>query len=256
MLKWNGRIVGLSCVHDYVHRPENLDDLSLYDWVSTYKRGKLPSPTKTKSSSVHAGSLDDEAAEGDATGGDHEEDIVRDEATDSDSDNDGNEGRSGPSGNLAKNTAAKGMLRFTVDHPLFATHGLKCLPCPLVPNFVGQTLPRRDQGDREFYCTTMLTLFKPWRVGTTLKTNDASWDEAFTAHKFTDRQEEIMKNFNIRYECLDQRDDFMSELKKGATAVPGLINSDLVADEMDQTAVLDKTSESVNDIAPNNIDIL
>ena len=95
----------------------------------------------------------------------------------------------------------------------------------------------------------MLTLFKPWRTGTTLKTKGASWDEAFTAHVFTSRQEQIMKNFNIRYECLDQRDDFLSELKKGATA----LNDDLDADEMEQTAVLDDVL--VDDMGPNDIDI-
>ncbi|KAF8231155.1 hypothetical protein L208DRAFT_1083722, partial [Tricholoma matsutake] len=67
----------------------------------------------------------------------------------------------------------------------------------LVPNSVGQMLPHHDQGDREFYCTTMLTLFKPWHSGSTLKAKDASWDEAFVAHTFTNCEEKIMKNFNI-----------------------------------------------------------
>ena len=60
-----------------------------------------------------------------------------------------------------------------------------------------------------------------------------------------------MKNFNIRYECLDQRDNFFSELKKGAG--PGLINNDLDADEMNQTGVLDDIL--VDDIAPDDIGI-
>ncbi|KAF8240462.1 hypothetical protein L208DRAFT_1210958, partial [Tricholoma matsutake] len=105
---------------------------------------------------------------------------------------------------------------FTTQHPLLETHGLKHLPSPLVPNFVGQILPCCDQGDREFYCTTMLTLFKPWQSSSTLKSKGASWDETFVAHKFTDRQEKIMKIFNIQYECLDQRDNFLSKLKKGS----------------------------------------
>ncbi|KAF8230258.1 hypothetical protein L208DRAFT_1159727, partial [Tricholoma matsutake] len=109
----------------------------------------------------------------------------------------------------------KRMLHFTESHPLAATHVLKSFPSPLVPNFVGQTLPRRDQGDRKFYCTTMLTLFKPWPTGSTLEAKNASWDEAFVAHVFTNQQKKIMKNFNICYECLDQKDDFLSELKKG-----------------------------------------
>ncbi|KAF8235864.1 hypothetical protein L208DRAFT_1021364, partial [Tricholoma matsutake] len=130
---------------------------------------------------------------------------------------------------------------FTSQHPLSSTHGLRHLPSPLMPNFVGQILPRRDQGDREFYCTTMLTLFKPWRSGSTLKLKNSSWDETFIVHKFTNRQERIIKNFNIQYECLDQRDDFMSELKKGSTAVPGYMTDISVTHEMNQSDVFDST---------------
>ena len=193
MLKRNGKIVGVSYVHDYVHRPKELDTLSLYDWISTYKRERFPKKTTTKS--AQTGSLDDETIEE----SDCEEYGVEDELTDSDNDGDDSGEVPNSISDVAKDTTAtaKGMLHFTADHPLFATHGLKCLPSLLVPNFVGQTLPRRDQSDREFYCTTMLTLFKPWRTGTTLKMKDASWDEAFTGHTFSQRQEQIMKNFNI-----------------------------------------------------------
>ena len=45
----------------------------------------------------------------------------------------------------------------------------------------------------------------------------------------------------------------MSELKKGGTPGPGLINNDLKTDEMNQMAVLDETS--VDDVAPDDIDI-
>jgi hypothetical protein len=265
MLKRNGRIVGVSHVHDYIHRAEELKDMSLYDWISTYKRERLPTKRKTKP--VQAGSLDGEAVE--ETGSEYyEEDITRDESADSDSNSNDSDSEGRPQAttdrdlqlNFAKDSdtaaTAKGVLRFSLDHPLFATHGLKRLPSPLVPNFVGQTLPRRDQGDREFYCTTMLTLFKPWRTGTDLKTKDASWDEAFTAHTFSSQEERIMRNFNIRYECLDQRDDFFSELKKGATAAPGMIGDDpQAADEMNQTAVLDEALPADDGMAPGDIDI-
>ena len=120
---------------------------------------------------------------------------MQDDPTDDSDDGDDENGSANPPKDTT--TTAKGMLHFTADHPLFATHGLKHLPSPLVPNFVGQTLPRRDQSDREFYCTTMLTLFKPWQNGTALKTKESSWDEAFTAHTFSNRQEQIMKIFNI-----------------------------------------------------------
>ena len=241
----------MSYVHDYIHRPEELDDVSLYTWISAYKRGRLPTKTKTKTAWVS--SLDREALEDT----DHEEDedcdVAQDHPTDDDSD--GHEGRPEI---LDEDTTAnsKGMLHFMADHPLFSTHGVRCLPSPLVPNFGGWMLPRHDQSDREFYCTTMLTLFKPWQTGNTLKTKDASWDEAFTAHMFTDQQEQIMRNFNIQYECLNQRDDFMSELNKGpkGPTVPGLIiNDDLAANDMNQTDIFDEIP--VDDVTPDNIDI-
>ena len=153
MLKQNGKIVRVSYVHDYIHRPEELDDMSLYTWISAYKRGRLPKKTKTKTAQVS--SLDREALEET----DHEEDKDRDVAQDhpTDNDSDGHEGRPEI---LDEDTTAnsKGMLRFMADHLLFSTHGVRRLPSPLVPNFVGWTLPHRDQSDQEFYCMTMLTL--------------------------------------------------------------------------------------------------
>ncbi|KAF8587812.1 hypothetical protein K439DRAFT_1645745 [Ramaria rubella] len=57
---------------------------------------------------------------------------------------------------------------------------------PLVPNFVGGAIPRSDKGDHEYYCATMLTLFKPWRTGFDLKKHSKTWTEAFTSYTFTD----------------------------------------------------------------------
>jgi hypothetical protein len=59
----------------------------------------------------------------------------------------------------------------------------------------------------------MLTLFTPWRHGKDLKNEDPSWDEAFFNHKFTSHQQELMKYFNIHYECNDARDDYSKLLK-------------------------------------------
>ena len=61
----------------------------------------------------------------------------------------------------------------------------------------------------------MLTLFKPWRSGKDLKNDNQTWDDAFQSHTFSEYQLQIMKNFNIRYECLDARDDYRTQLKKG-----------------------------------------
>ncbi|HXP51396.1 MAG TPA: AAA family ATPase, partial [Bacteroidia bacterium] len=101
-----------------------------------------------------------------------------------------------------------------------------------VPNFVGGSLPRRDRGDRDYYCTTMLTLFKPWRTGKDLKNLNQSWDDAFMSHNFSSKQQKIMDNFNVRYECLDARDDFSAQLKKGDNHgfFPKFMTSDILTD--------------------------
>jgi len=65
----------------------------------------------------------------------------------------------------------------------------------------------------------MLTLFKPWRTGNSLKNSEVSWDETFIKHDFTGRQSQLMKNFNIKYECLDARDDYHAQIKAGNTIV-------------------------------------
>lgn len=105
---------------------------------------------------------------------------------------------------------------FLDGHPQARTHAatIKEDNGTVIPNFIPSTLPRSDRGDREYYCCTMLTLFKPWRSGRDLKKNDESWDKAFHEHRFTDRQKEIMKYFGVRYECLDARDDYSAKREK------------------------------------------
>ena len=94
--------------------------MSLYDWISNYKRAKLPAKAKT---SAQTGPLVDEAVEDDV---DHDEvDEVQDASHGDDpivTDDDGDASELGPS---METGTAKGILRFTAQHPLFATHGLK-----------------------------------------------------------------------------------------------------------------------------------
>jgi len=80
---------------------------------------------------------------------------------------------------------------FLPEHPLHKTHAVSCNPSRLttfIPNFVGGTLPRADQGDREFYCCTMLTLLIPWRTGKELKQEGESWHDTFTTFPFSPKQ--------------------------------------------------------------------
>jgi hypothetical protein len=84
----------------------------------------------------------------------------------------------------------------------------------------------------------MLALFKPWRSGLDLRCKYISWDEAFLSHSFSARQLEVMKNMNIRYECLDARDDFHAQMKKGSKVMPSWAEMDSGAfDDLDQMAI-------------------
>ena len=104
---------------------------------------------------------------------------------------------------------------FLHDHPQYNTHEIQCkyLSEFVVPNFIGRTLPCCDQGDHEYYCSTMLTLFKPWCTGHDLKGTDETWEQAFNSYIFLPAQKNLMSNFNLQYECLDAQDDYSVQLK-------------------------------------------
>jgi hypothetical protein len=190
------------------------ENLCLYDWIRCSKRKKLAtSNSKSTSNKIHDDEAQDEHYEYEV-----QHDYEREnDASDSletesvqDGDNEGDE--------LDNDTPLpRHMYRFTPSHPLSKTHAamIKAQNPMIVANFIGGILPCCDQGDRDYYCLTMLTLFKPWRDGLHLKQHDSSWDEAFLSHAFTERQVQLMQNFNIRYECLDACDDYRAQMKKG-----------------------------------------
>ena len=124
---------------------------------------------------------------------------------------------------------------FLDDHPECETAKVRVVAerDALVPDFIGGVLPRRDKGNREEYCITMLTLFKPWRSGLDLKNGSQSWEDAFNAYVFSSRQQDIMNNFNLRYECRDARDDFAKQ-RKGRGFGSSEFPMDIDEDEMDQ----------------------
>lgn len=113
-----------------------------------------------------------------------------------------------------------GYRRFLSSHSQYKTHSVTLLEEKdgFIPNFIGGKFPRRDADDqRDYYCCTMLTFFKPWRECTDLKDHSEQWEKVFDNHTFTDRQKELMDNFHIRYECLDSRDDFTAQLRQNGS---------------------------------------
>jgi hypothetical protein len=57
IFKYKDSIVGLSVVDDYIFRSKALCDMNLYDWVTRYKRIKLPKGQTPRGAEVK-GTLD------------------------------------------------------------------------------------------------------------------------------------------------------------------------------------------------------
>ncbi len=181
--KSTGAVVAFSKVNDYLFRPTRCENQSLYDYLRGNDTRQLPRRKKAvgNSGSSASSSSDSDSADGD------------------------------PAGPIST-AATPGIMRFTREHPLFLTHGVRSRPSPALwtLNFAGGVLPRPDRGDHEEYCCVMLVLFAPsgWRTGNDLLRGASTWSAAFSNTSFSATALVAMKNMNVLYECLDARDDF------------------------------------------------
>ncbi|KAL1671596.1 hypothetical protein EV122DRAFT_199659, partial [Schizophyllum commune] len=214
--KEDGQVIGTSIVDDYIHRPLKYENYSLFEWVQCAKKTKR-TPNQLKKFMEDNG---EDPEHGDAPEGGTGDDARAKEPevlTELD--------RIPKAVNLMDGEQKSPMAinrnppyeSFIDTHPQHNSHHVWCDSSKrdyIVPNFVGGAIPRSDQGDREYYCATMLTLFRPWRRGRDLKDDGYNWDSAFRRYNFGERQLQLMENFNLRYECADARDDYRNELKK------------------------------------------
>ena len=208
-----GRLIGVSKVNDYVYRPDALSDMTLYDWIRLCQKTKRSRKEQNKFETQHTNDSEDES----------DDNMMSENDNDSDSDTLCSENDNESPYNILTGTTVVGggclsqiqKYEFQKEHPQYRTHHVQCVPenDRIVPNFLGGLLPRRDEGDLEYYYSTMLTLFKPWRSGKDLKIENQTWYQAFDLNKFTERQKEIMNNFHVRYECNDARDDHYNQRK-------------------------------------------
>ncbi|KAJ7180413.1 hypothetical protein C8R43DRAFT_1117711 [Mycena crocata] len=217
----DGELVATTNVDDYVYRPESYEDVCLYDYFQM--------TSKRKRSKKQAAAFKESLKDRDPTIVAHVQEIERmREEEDEDDDwveKDDEENRRDEQ--IGDWSDAVSFHPFKFGHPQWETHYVRCDRRDLervVPNFVGGSLPRMDQGNREFYCRTMLTLFHPWRKGTDLRKPDDSWDETFVAEQFTPKATQMMKNFNLRYECNDARDDYSALSKVNKRALPTFLS--------------------------------
>ena len=282
-----GKVVALSPVIDYIWRPVELEQVSLYDWIRTHSKRHIPCNKQPKGRyqplQVEEGdsefednydvqeqpvgcSVVNDAAEANL---DLQEELpkmsggrmsVPQEEEESDdellltTESNANLIKESVKVEVTKRIASKsppGYARFHPNHPQSHTHEVMLVDekDAYVPNLIGGPLPRKDAGSREEYCMTMLTLFKPWRSGNDLRPHsDALWNDVFEAHPFTERQQQLMKFFHIKYECNDARDDFSAKRKQvenGVNAPFYMSNKDI--DELDvQGVIYDNISHQEN----------
>ncbi|OBZ70339.1 hypothetical protein A0H81_09546, partial [Grifola frondosa] len=146
--------------------------------------------------------------------GDH---IHADSDLSEDSDEDGDDDRDdhGDDHDGQMSASCKGLYQYLQQHPLHRTHGVLILNRAQehVLNFTGGVLPRKDHGDYAEYCIVMLMLFKPggWRSGKDLRGQCVDWETMFKSTEFSTCDLQIMKNMNLLYECLDERDDYNAQ---------------------------------------------
>ncbi|KAF9465627.1 hypothetical protein BDZ94DRAFT_1288743 [Collybia nuda] len=214
IIKRRGRVVGLSHVYDYTFRPLSLENMSLYEFISRCTREKgLPKTNQPKEKYLPEIPL--ECAQFMNQSSQELLPPVPSEQNDVSLDELRNKGST--------------LLFLLNGHPLSDSHSIRCAPVTkaLVPNFIGPTLPRCDSGDREYYCLTI--------SGLDLKPTESSWDEEFLRYSFTCHHKSLMRNFNLRYECLDARDDFHAQMRKGAITMPAWAGEPGIFKELDQS---------------------
>jgi len=143
----DGEFIWLSIVDDYKYRPYELTGKFLYEWLQIYERLK---PTNTEQKKFQSQKHEDVKS---PTVFQSDEEIDTDFESDSDY---------LQSDQASEKDGIQGKYPFLWNHPLYDTHQVSISKLKnMIPNFVGGSLPRCDRGDREYYCATMLTLFKP-----------------------------------------------------------------------------------------------
>ena len=262
LLKSKSEYISYNPILDYIYRPSEYADICLYDWirrfdkVKVHKR-KLQLADDNELNDYNVESMQQPAVSSDKCESNQEinkilsEDYSEDELDIISKDSGDNIVFQNKSKGLKSelNDRLNKRYDFLPEHPQYKTHTVKLLSedKAFVPNFVSP-IPRSDTGDREYYCATMMTLFKPWRHSDNLKQKNKTWDESFFLHKFTKRQTELMYNFNIRYECHDAKDDYRLQRKKKLAAkdIPPWMNDNFIKESNQEADTQDVLADYVS----------
>ncbi|TFK59091.1 hypothetical protein BDN72DRAFT_744058, partial [Pluteus cervinus] len=197
----------VSVVYDYIYRPRELEDMSLFDYVGCCKRESTARRASGVLDYIECDSL--------------------------------NKFDSKPASNTFSrkwNNVPSGLYPCLTEHPLSNKSVIELLKNKnrKVPNFIGGSLPRNNEADKSQYHLTMLVLFRPWRTGWQLKLDAESWSDSFDNYTFDPRHLEVMKFLNIRHECKDAADDYYAQLRSTGKEHPDVFgNSDSLDTDSD-----------------------
>ena len=133
----DGKYIGLSMVNDYIYRPYELSDKSLYEWIQISSRSKH---TKTEQKRFQTQKHEDVKPTA----------IFQfDEEVDTDFESDSDDLECDQE---KEKEEVQERCPFLQNHPLYETHYVSISKSKnLMPNFAGGSLSRCDRGDREYY---------------------------------------------------------------------------------------------------------
>ena len=104
---------------------------------------------------------------------------------------------------------------FRSQHPQAKSRLLIKYSEPHVPILYGPQIPRQDRDDtRERYCRALLTLFVPWRTVTDLCDLSQTWEDAFESRKehISIHSWKIIENIQLLHECKKDRDEHILQV--------------------------------------------
>jgi hypothetical protein len=134
LIRKNGKIFGISRVYDYIFRPVELENMSLYDWIRLCDRASVPK-SNNKSQAKHESYLDGQL-EYESDVDDEEIDLENDTEKMNNMEYKDESSLPAP---VAKCHLSKNMFPFVYGHPLADSHAVKVVSEDngLVPNFIG-----------------------------------------------------------------------------------------------------------------------
>ena len=204
---------------DYQYRSDTLNDMCLYDFVSTLYKKKM-TEADLRYLSVHTASRETE----------------------------GNRRGRPPNERFP----------FQAQHPQGKTYVLVKYSESHVPILYGPQIPRRDREEtRERYCRALLTLFVPWRAVTDLCDINQTWDDAFQSRQeqISNHSWKIIENIQLLHECKKDRDEHLLQVITEAHTDGDAVNPVLLPphqtrddeDEMDDDEGLSELLDNVGE---------